>query len=99
MLRLYDFYDLGNGYKVWLLFSMLGIAYDYVEVDILAGETRTPEFLEKNPNGRIPVLEFDEGTCLAESNPILLSRRRHAIVAGRPARARPGPAMDVLRAV
>jgi glutathione S-transferase len=71
MLRLYDFYDSGNGYKVRLLLSMLGIAYDYVEVDILAGETRTPEFLDKNPNGRIPVLELDDGTCLAESDAIL----------------------------
>jgi glutathione S-transferase len=70
-LRLYDFYDSGNGYKVRLLLALLGIAYDYVEMDILAGETRTPEFLEKNPNGRIPVLELDNGTCLAESNAIL----------------------------
>jgi len=71
VLRLYDFHDSGNGYKVRLLLAMLGIAYDYVEVDILAGETRTPAFLEKNPNGRIPVLEFDDGRCLAESDAIL----------------------------
>jgi len=71
MLRLYDFHDSGNGYKVRLLLAMLGIVYDYVEVDILAGETRTPAFLEKNPIGRIPVLEFDDGRCLAESDAIL----------------------------
>ena len=71
MLRLYDFHDSGNGYKVRLLLAMLGIAYDYVEVDILAGETRTPAFLEKNPNGRIPVLELGDGACLAESDAIL----------------------------
>jgi glutathione S-transferase len=71
MLRLYDFHDSGNGYKVRLLLAMLGIAYDYVEVDILAGETRTPAFLEKNPNGRIPVLDLGGGACLAESDAIL----------------------------
>ncbi len=70
-LRLYDFHDSGNGYKVRLLLNELGVAYEYVEVDILAGETGSPVFLEKNPNGRIPVLELDDGTCLAESNAIL----------------------------
>lgn len=70
-MRLYDFHDSGNGYKVRLLCAFLGIAYDYVEKDILAGETRTPDFLAKNPNGRIPLLELDDGTLLAESNAIL----------------------------
>ena len=46
----------GNGYKVRLLLAQLGIAYKLVERDILKGETRTPEFLAKNPNGRIPTL-------------------------------------------
>ncbi len=71
MMRLYDFHDSGNGYKVRLLLNELGVAYEYVEVDILAGEKRTPAFLEKNPNGRIPVLELDDGACLAESDAIL----------------------------
>ena len=42
-----------------------------MEVDILKGGSRTPEFLAMNPNGRIPVLRLDDGTCLAESNAIL----------------------------
>ncbi len=71
MLRLHDFHDSGNGYKVRLLLGQLAIPYDYVEVDILAGGSRTPEFLAKNPNGRIPVLELEDGRCLAESNAIL----------------------------
>jgi len=71
MLRLYDFADSGNGYKVRLLLALLGRSYDYVEVDILAGESRTPEFLAKNPNGRIPVLELEDGSFLPESNAIL----------------------------
>jgi glutathione S-transferase len=63
--------DSGNGYKVRLLLSQLGTPFELIERDILAGETRTPEFLAKNPNGKIPVLEFEDGTCLAESNAII----------------------------
>jgi len=70
-MTLYDFHDSGNGYKVRLLLSHLGLAYRYVEIDILSGESRTPEFLAKNPNGRIPVLELSDGTFLSESNAIL----------------------------
>jgi glutathione S-transferase len=71
MLRLYDYYDSGNGYKVRLLLAQLGITYEYVETDIIKGETRTPEFLAINPNGRIPVVVLEDGTPLAESNAIL----------------------------
>ena len=71
MLRLYDFLDSGNGYKARLLLAMLGTPFELVELDILKGETRTPEFLAKNPNGRIPLLETGDGTYLAESNAIL----------------------------
>ncbi|MGI9205786.1 MAG: glutathione S-transferase family protein [Woeseiaceae bacterium] len=61
----------GNCYKLQLLCSEMKIAYDWIEVDILAGDTRTPEFLTKNPNGRIPLLELPDGRHLAESNAIL----------------------------
>jgi len=71
MLRLYDYYDSGNGYKVRLLLAQLGVPYDYVETDIMKGETRTPEFLALNPNGRVPVLQLEDGTALAESDAIL----------------------------
>jgi len=71
VLRLYDFLDSGNGYKVRLLLTQLAIPYEYVEIDILSGQSRTPEFLARNPNGRIPVLELEDGTYLAESNAIL----------------------------
>ena len=70
-MRLYDFHDSGNGYKVRLLLAQLGVGYEYVDVDILHGKSRTPEFLARNPNGRIPVLELDDGTFLPESNAIL----------------------------
>src|SRR4051812_16329966 len=72
MMRLYDYLPSGNGYKVRLVLAQLGIAYELVEKDILRGETRTPEFLAQNPNGRIPLLELDDGRRLAESNAIIL---------------------------
>ncbi|HYD46852.1 MAG TPA: glutathione S-transferase family protein [Terriglobales bacterium] len=71
MLRLHDYLDSGNGYKVRLLLHQLGLPFELVEHDILTGATRTAEFLAKNPNGRIPVLELDNGVFLPESNAIL----------------------------
>jgi len=71
MLRLYDYLSSGNGYKVRLLLCQLGRRFELVERDILKGETRTPEFLSINPNGRIPVLRLEDGRHLAESNAIL----------------------------
>jgi glutathione S-transferase len=71
MPTVYDFTGSGNGYKVWLLLAQLGLPYKRVECDILKGETRTPAFLKKNPNGRIPTLELDDGTFLFESGAIL----------------------------
>jgi glutathione S-transferase len=70
-MTLYDYLDSGNGYKVRLLLAQLRQRYRFVELDIMAGASRTAEFLAKNPNGRIPTLELDDGTCLAESNAIL----------------------------
>ena len=71
MVVLYDCLFSGNGYKVRLVLTQLGIPFERVEVDILGGGSRTPEFLAKNPNGRIPVVRLDDGTYLAESNAIL----------------------------
>jgi glutathione S-transferase len=72
MYRLYDYLPSGNGYKVRLLLTQLGQAYEWIELDILSGETRTADFLAKNPNGRIPVLEVSPGEFLSESNAILM---------------------------
>ena len=71
MYKVYGDYNSGNCYKVKLMLSLLGCEYQWVPVDILNGETQTPAFLEKNPNGKIPVLELNDGTCLWESNAIL----------------------------
>jgi glutathione S-transferase len=69
---LHDNMSSGNGYKVRLLLAQLGIPFERIEYDITTGETRTPEFLENvNANGRVPVLETEEGEFLPESNAIL----------------------------
>jgi glutathione S-transferase len=69
---LHDNLSSGNGYKVRLLLAQLGVPYGRIEYDIDRGETRTPEFLQRvNPNGRIPVLQTDEGDLLPESDAIL----------------------------
>lgn len=72
MMRLHDNLSSGNGYKVRLLLAQLGIRFERIEYDIDEGETRTPEFLKNiNPNGRIPVLEREDGEFLPESDAIL----------------------------
>ena len=70
-MKLYDAPVSGNGYKVRLALAQLQRAYDYVVLDLAQGQTRTPQFLSLNPNGRIPVLQLDDGAALAESNAIL----------------------------
>lgn len=70
-MRLYDNASSGNGYKVRLLLALTGIEYERIEMDTDHGETRTADYLRKNPNGRIPLLELDDGRLLAESDAIL----------------------------
>jgi glutathione S-transferase len=90
MLRLYDYLDSGNGYKVRLLLHQLAIPFELIELDIMKGETHTPGFLAKNPNGRIPTLELEDGDFLAESNAILfyLAEGTYFLPEDRLARAR-----------
>lgn len=71
MLRLYNSSFSGNCYKIRLLLTQLGIPFERIEVDIFKGETRKSEFLAKNPNGRVPLLEVANGQFLAESNAII----------------------------
>ena len=71
MLRLYDYWESGNAYKVRLLLSQLGQPFERVHLDILEGDTRRPEYLLKNPNHRVPMVEWPDGRRLAESNAIL----------------------------
>ncbi|RKQ69529.1 glutathione S-transferase [Litorimonas taeanensis] len=70
-MKLYDYLPSGNSYKVRWLLSYLGLSYTHIPIDIHKRETHTPEFLNKNPAGQIPLLELEDGRLLAESNAIL----------------------------
>jgi len=70
-MRLYQMQDSGNCYKIRLLAHLLNLPLELIDIDILKGESRTENFLTKNPNGRVPVLELDDGRFLAESNAII----------------------------
>jgi len=88
---LHDNLSSGNGYKIRLLLAQLNVPFERIEYDIDRGETRTPGFLQRvNPNGRVPVLETDDGEALAESGAILfyLSEGTPFLPDGRLGRAR-----------
>ena len=71
MYKLYSMQRSGNSYKVRLALALLREPFELIEIDILQGESRTPEFLKKNPSGQVPLLELTPGRYLAESNAIL----------------------------
>jgi glutathione S-transferase len=71
MYTLYSMQRSGNCYKVRLALAQLRVSYRLVEIDILQGESRTPEFLAMNPDGHVPLLEVAPGRHLPESNAIL----------------------------
>ena len=71
MIAIYGMRASGNCYKLQLLLDQLGREYRWVDVDSAHGETRTADYLAKNPNGKVPLLELDDGRRLAESNAIL----------------------------
>lgn len=68
---LYDYLPSGNAYKLRLLFNQLQQPYRRVHLDLLKGESQTPEFLAKTPAGRVPAVEMPDGTMLVESNALL----------------------------
>src|SRR5262245_28862228 len=70
-MRLFSYSGSANGYKIELALAQLGVAYERVEIEIFAGEAQRPDFLARNPGGRVPVLELPDGTNLVESNAIL----------------------------
>ena len=71
-MRIYGDLVSGNCLKVKWTCDRLGLAYDWFDIDIMQGESRTPEFLAKNPFGQVPVVELDDGRHVAQSNAILL---------------------------
>jgi glutathione S-transferase len=72
MLTLYSQQASGNAYKPRLLIAQLGIPFRLVDINTYDGSTRKPDFLAKNPIGKVPLLEFEDGRRLAESNAMLL---------------------------
>lgn len=76
-MRIYGMSGSGNCYKPALLLRQLGRSFEWQEVDILQGATRSPEFLAKNPNGKVPLLQLDDGRTLAESNAMLCYLAEH----------------------
>ncbi len=71
MLTVYSYQGSGNCYKVRLLLTQLEIPFRVVEVDVVKGEQRTPEYRAKNPNGKVPMVELEDGEFLPESGAIL----------------------------
>lgn len=61
----------GNCLKVKWVCDRLALPYDWIAVDTMKGETRTPQFLAMNGSGQVPVIEFDDGRALAQSNAII----------------------------
>jgi glutathione S-transferase len=72
MVKLYGMTGSGNCWKPAVLMKQLGISFDWIEISLLKGESRTPEFLAKNANGKVPLLEVKPGQFLAESNAMLV---------------------------
>ena len=66
-MKLYDSAGAPNPWRVKVFLAEKGVTYETVPCDMSKGEHKTPVFLEKNPSGKIPVLELDDGRCLAES--------------------------------
>lgn len=70
-MKVYGFSGSGNCYKVKLLLTLLEKDYEWIEINSRTGETRTPEYLYKNPQGKVPFLELDNNRSLSESGAIL----------------------------
>jgi len=90
MLTVYGMADSGNCYKVKLALEQLKLPYRWVEVSTTKGETRTKDFLARNPNGQVPTLELEDGSFLPESGAILhyLAEGTPLLPAGKLAHAR-----------
>ncbi len=71
MITVYGYSPSGNCHKLRMLLGHLGRDYRWIETDSAHGATRTPDYLAKNPNGRVPMIETDDGRRMVESNAIL----------------------------
>ena len=71
-MRIFGDLKSGNCLKVKWTCDKLGLAYQWVDIDIMKGESRTPQFLAMNPFGQVPTVELDDGRHLAQSNAIII---------------------------
>jgi glutathione S-transferase len=70
-MKIYGDLGSGNCLKVKWTADAIGRPYTWIDVDIMTGESRTPAYLAKFPQGQVPAVEFDDGRCLAQSNAII----------------------------
>ena len=70
-MKIYGDLGSGNCLKVKYTADYLNRRYSWVPIDIMKGESRTPQFLRLNPMGQVPVIELDDGRALAQSNAII----------------------------
>jgi len=71
MITVHGYSPSGNCHKLRMLLGHLGQQHRWIEIDSAHGATRTPEYLAKNPNGKVPMVEDDTGRVIVESNAIL----------------------------
>lgn len=71
-MRIYGDLNSGNCLKVKYTADYLGLGYEWMDVDITQSESRTPDFLRMNPQGQVPIIQLEDGRCLAQSNAIIL---------------------------
>jgi glutathione S-transferase len=72
MIKIYGMLESGNSLKVKWIAERMGIGFEWIEINVFKGETRTAEFLSLNPAGQVPVAVLDDGRTLAQSNAIML---------------------------
>lgn len=77
-MKIYGDLNSGNCLKVKYTADYLNMDYEWIDMDIMRGESRSPEFLARNPAGQVPVLEADDGRCLSQSNAITLYLARNS---------------------
>jgi len=70
-MRVYGDRNSGNCQKVSITADFLNIPYEWVDIDITKNESRSEAFLKRTPMGQVPVIELDDGRCLAQSNAII----------------------------
>lgn len=70
-MKIYGDIDSGNCLKVKWTADLLALNYDWIETEVLKGETRTPAFLAMSPQGQVPAVDFGDGRVLAQSNGII----------------------------